>query len=67
LCRTLRQGGVVNVATDAADYFVHIRKVMAERFAETKPEPLPPEAMTEFEKIFVAQGKSIGRARYLCR
>jgi tRNA (guanine-N7-)-methyltransferase len=59
--------GMINVATDDEDYFVQIRKVMAERFTETPPKVLPAEAMTEFEKIFVAAGKPIGRARYLCR
>ena len=58
---------MVNVATDDEDYFAHIRKVMAEKFTEKPPEVLPAEAMTEFEKIFIAQGKPIGRARYLCR
>lgn len=67
LSRTLGQGGVVNVATDDADYFVQIRKAMAERFAETQPEILPAEAMTEFEKVFVAQGKPIGRAKFVVR
>jgi tRNA (guanine-N7-)-methyltransferase len=56
--------GAVNVATDDADYFVQIRKVMAERFTEIPPEILPAEAMTEFEKIFVAAGKKISRARF---
>jgi tRNA (guanine-N7-)-methyltransferase len=64
LYRTLGQGGVVNVATDDADYFAHIREVMSEKFVETKPEVLPSEAMTEFEKIFVAEGKPIARARF---
>ena len=64
LYRTLGKGGVVNVATDDEDYFVQIRKVMAEKFAETAPEVLPAEAMTEFEKVFVAAGKPIGRARF---
>jgi tRNA (guanine-N7-)-methyltransferase len=64
LDRTLGKGGVVNVATDDLDYFALIRKVMAEKFAETKPEVLPAEAMTEFEKIFFAAGKPIGRARF---
>ncbi len=64
LCRTLGKGGAVNVATDDGDYFAHIRKVMAERFIETPPEVLPAEAMTEFEKIFVAAGRPIGRAKF---
>ncbi len=64
LYRTLGQGGVVNVATDDLDYFAHIGLVMAEKFVETQPEVLPAEAMTEFEKIFIAQGKPIGRAQF---
>jgi tRNA (guanine-N7-)-methyltransferase len=65
LRRTLTPGGAVNVATDDADYFAHIQKVMAGKFAENAPEILPAEAMTEFEKIFVAAGKTIGRARFI--
>jgi tRNA (guanine-N7-)-methyltransferase len=64
LYRTLGQGGVVNVATDDADYFAHIRRLMSEKFVETKPEVLPAEARTEFEKIFIAQGTPIERARF---
>ena len=64
LHRTLGQGGVINIATDDHDYFALIRKVMAEKFTETKLEVLPAEAMTEFEKIFVTAGKPIGRARF---
>ena len=41
-----------------------IRKVMAERFVETPVEDLPAEAMSEFERLFVAAGKPIGRTRY---
>jgi hypothetical protein len=46
-----------------------MRKVFAAsgRFDETPPEVLPVEAQTEFEKIFLAQGKPIGRARYARR
>ena len=67
LDRTLGQGGVVHVATDDLDYFAVIKKVFAAsgRFEEQSPEHLPVEAQTEFEKIFLAQGKPIGRARYV--
>ena len=67
LDRTLTRGGAVNVATDDDDYFVHIEKVMVEskRFAVTPPEPLPPDAKTEFENLFVAQGKPIHRTRFV--
>jgi len=64
LYRTLKKRGVVNVATDDEDYFAQIRKVMVERFAETPAEDLPAEAMSEFERLFVAAGKPIGRGRY---
>ena len=67
LHRTLRPGGAVNVATDDLDYFAHIQKVMrgSGRFRETAATALPVEAQTEFEKIFLAKGWSIGRAKFL--
>ena len=67
LSRTLTRGGMVNVATDDTGYFTHIQQVMAgsERFATAPPEPLPPEAKTEFESVFVAQGKPIHRTRFV--
>ena len=67
LSRTLTRHGVVNVATDDTGYFTHIQQVMAEseRFASAPPEPLPPEAKTEFENVFVAQGKPIHRTRFV--
>lgn len=68
LHRTLKPGGVVNVATDDLDYFAQIQKVMGEsgRFREDVADCLPVEAQTEFEKIFLAQGKPIGRAKFFC-
>lgn len=63
--RTLVSGGAVNVATDNLDYFAHIQKVMATRFRELPADPLPVEAQTEFEKIFLAQGKPVGRAKFV--
>lgn len=67
LHRTLQPGGAVNVATDDLDYFAHIQKVMRESglFHEIAAVPLPVEAQTEFEKIFLAQGKTIGRAKFV--
>ena len=67
LHRTLKPEGAVNVATDDLEYFAQIQKVMREsgRFCELAAVPLPVEAQTEFEKIFLAQGKSIGRAKFL--
>ena len=60
---------MVNVATDDLDYFAAIEAVFARSgtFTRTEPEPLPEAARTEFETIFLAQNKSIGRARYLLR
>ena len=67
LVRTLTPGGAVNVATDDLDYFAQIQKVMrgSGRFRETAAAVLPVEAQTEFEKIFLAQGRQIGRAKFL--
>ena len=66
LDRTLTPGGLVNVATDDLDYFAAMQAVFAAsgKFSAETPEPLPLEARTEFEKIFLAQGLSIGRACY---
>jgi tRNA (guanine-N7-)-methyltransferase len=58
--------GAVNVATDDLDYFLQIRRVMAERFTEMPNESLPVEAQTEFERIFLAAGRPICRARFVC-
>ncbi len=67
LYRTLKPDGAVNVATDDLEYFAHMQKVMREsgRFCEKTATALPVEAQTEFEKIFLAQGKIIGRAKFL--
>lgn len=67
LHRTLTPGGAVNAATDDLDYFAHIQRVMREsgQFRETPAPALPVEAQTEFEKIFLAQGKLIGRAKFV--
>jgi tRNA (guanine-N7-)-methyltransferase len=67
LHRTLRQGGVVNVATDHDEYFVEIHKLMstAAGFKQIEPLSLPEEARTEFERAFLAVGKPIYRGRWL--
>jgi tRNA (guanine-N7-)-methyltransferase len=69
LYRTLGKGGAVNVATDDLDYFSQIQQVMREsgRFREKPAESLPAEARTEFERIFRAQGKPIGRAKFIAK
>ena len=69
LHRTLRPGGAVNVATDDLDYFAQMQKVMrgSGRFQEAIAAALPVEAQTEFEKIFLAKGRSIGRAKFMVR
>ena len=63
----MKPDGAVNVATDDLEYFAHMQKVMREsgRFCEKTATALPVEAQTEFEKIFLAQGKIIGRAKFL--
>ena len=67
LYRTLKPDGMVNVATDDLDYFAQIQKVMRASglFRELPATTLPMEAQTEFEKIFLAKNKPIGRARFL--
>jgi tRNA (guanine-N7-)-methyltransferase len=67
LARTLRPGGVVNVATDDENYFQQIQKVMTQsgRFMSEPPAVLPEEACTEFEMVFRAQGVPIHRSRWM--
>ena len=66
LRRTLGERGVVNVATDNAPYFEQIVALMnnSPHFTGEPPEQLPEEAQTEFEKIFLAKGDAIHRARW---
>lgn len=64
LRRTLVAGGAVNVATDNGPYFEQIVPLMSGFDAEP-PLSLPEEAQTEFEKIFLAKGDSIHRARWV--
>ena len=63
LRRTLVVGGAVNVATDNGPYFEQIAPLMSE-FDTEPPLSLPEEARTEFEKIFLAKGDAIHRARW---
>lgn len=67
--RTMTGDGVVNCATDDADYFEWIQRAFASsaRFTEADPVVLPPEAQTDFEKGFVAAGKQVYRCRWLKR
>jgi tRNA (guanine-N7-)-methyltransferase len=63
LRRTLVSGGTVNVATDNAPYFEQIVGLMSGWKSEA-PLALPEEARTEFEKIFLAKGDAVYRARW---
>jgi len=67
LVQTLAKSGVVNVASDDADYCTHIREVMAgsTRFSAEPPETLPVEAKTEFESVFLTLGREVYRARFV--
>ena len=59
-------GGCIHIATDHAGYFVEIEELFAgdERFVEAPVFEPSEEDRTEFEKIFVAQDTSIGRAGF---
>ena len=63
----LTKDGVVNIASDDADYSAHIQAIMGESrlFAAKPPEALPPEARTEFEGVFLDQGMEIHRTRFV--
>ncbi|MCX7887918.1 MAG: tRNA (guanosine(46)-N7)-methyltransferase TrmB [Verrucomicrobiae bacterium] len=61
--RTLVQGGEVHLATDDAAYFEQIRALMG-GFELLPPLTWPAEAQTEFERIFLARGQPIYRARW---
>ncbi len=67
LRRTLQRGGAVNIATDHDEYFTQITQLMTKpgEFLATKPETLPREAKTDFEREFLTVGKSIFRSRYV--
>lgn len=66
LHRTLEEGGVVHIATDAAEYFEQIQQVMSQSggFKSRPPEALPEEAQTDFEREFIAEGKAIYRCAF---
>jgi tRNA (guanine-N7-)-methyltransferase len=68
LYRTLRTPGVVNIASDFEEYFAEIQKVMARMggfgFTEHEPMALPEGARTDFEREFLAAGKTIFRSRW---
>jgi hypothetical protein len=53
----------VNVATDNGPYFEQVVGLMSGWKAEP-PLALPEEARTEFEKIFLAKGDAVHRARW---
>lgn len=67
LHRTLVPNGAVNVATDNTPYFEQIVELMnaSGLFRTEPPLALPEEARTEFEKIFLAKGDHIHRARWI--
>ena len=64
--RTLTAGGVVNCATDHEGYFEWIQREFQKtgQFGEQDPAVLPQEAWTDFEREFVAAGKSVYRCRW---
>ena len=66
LHRVLVPGGRINIATDHADYFEEIQKLMHAdpRYREAPPfEPLA-EERTDFEMIFTTKGVRIGRSSF---
>ena len=67
LHRTLQDGGVVNCATDHEEYFQWIQGEFqkTEGLIEAKPEVLPEETRTDFEREFLALGKQIHRSRWV--
>ena len=64
--RTLKTGGVINCATDHEDYFGWMQYEFQKTgmFTEEKPEVLPEEARSDFERTFVTLGKPIHRCRW---
>jgi tRNA (guanine-N7-)-methyltransferase len=66
LHRTLCAGGTVNIATDFEEYFAWIQAEMMRMggVAEREPVAFPPEAETDFEREFLANGKQICRSRW---
>lgn len=66
LHRTLRADGTVNIATDFEMYFAQIQgEMMKSRgFTESESPVLPAEAKTDFEREFLAAGKTIFRSHW---
>ena len=68
LARTLQKGGQVHLATDFEEYFYEMTKIFAGAAWQSMPptERVGPEWRTDFEREFVAEGRKIFRARYVC-
>jgi len=64
--RTLTADGVINCATDHAEYFEWIQREFRKsgQFVEDAPPLLPQEAWTDFERGFIAAGKMVYRCRW---
>lgn len=67
LLRTLRAGGRIHVATDHLDYFAAIRDIFSadRRFTEVAPLIPADDERTDFELVFLAQNKPIGRCSFM--
>lgn len=67
LLRTLVAGGCLNTATDHEDYFRQMERVLAGigEFRREAPISLPVEAQTDFEREFLAAGKTVFRGRWV--
>ncbi len=66
LHRTLIEGGVVHIATDHAAYGTSIQEVFARdaRFGLDRPFEPEEDERTEYERTFLAEGRSILRLAY---
>ena len=64
--RALRPGGCINAATDHADYFIWITRLLRadSRFVEVPPFLPTEEERTDFELAFMSQNASIGRCAF---
>jgi tRNA (guanine-N7-)-methyltransferase len=69
LHRTLCAQGAVNVATDSPEYFRQMRETLdgSSRFDAESADPLPETAQTDFERVFLSEGKAIHRMRFRAR
>jgi tRNA (guanine-N7-)-methyltransferase len=69
LHRTLAAGGAVNIATDHAEYFRQIARVMRQcaGFVQAVPEELPDAARTDVERRLLAAGAPVYRCRFVKR